>query len=152
MIDCQIREAPIRERCLEVRMAARNRSFTGGSFLGTLPKFTNALTCTYGQQFKGLAAMVTKRSDEFGFAVAHERRSPTCRGSATTILRWDMARLTSGLITRSAFPALQKPLAQSRVAIITTAAPFQPDKGDQGQARPTTQRRNSTRSIPATRQ
>ena len=30
------------------------------------------------------------------------------------------------------FTALNKPLAQSRVAIITTAAPHQPDKGDQG--------------------
>jgi glycine/betaine/sarcosine/D-proline reductase family selenoprotein B len=30
------------------------------------------------------------------------------------------------------FTALQKPLAQSRIAIVTTAAPYQPDKGDQG--------------------
>jgi glycine/betaine/sarcosine/D-proline reductase family selenoprotein B len=30
------------------------------------------------------------------------------------------------------FTPLGKPLAQSRVAIVTTAAPFQPDKGDQG--------------------
>jgi len=30
------------------------------------------------------------------------------------------------------FTALTKPLAQSRIAIVTTAAPFQPDKGDQG--------------------
>ena len=30
------------------------------------------------------------------------------------------------------FTRLKKPLAQSRVALITTAAPFQPDKGDQG--------------------
>jgi glycine/betaine/sarcosine/D-proline reductase family selenoprotein B len=30
------------------------------------------------------------------------------------------------------FTALKKPLALSRIAIITTAAPFQPDKGDQG--------------------
>ncbi len=30
------------------------------------------------------------------------------------------------------FTALEKPLADSRVALITTAAPFQPDKGDQG--------------------
>ncbi len=30
------------------------------------------------------------------------------------------------------FTALRKPLAQARVAIITTAAPFQPGKGDQG--------------------
>ena len=30
------------------------------------------------------------------------------------------------------FTRLKKPLAQSRVALITTAAPYQPDKGDQG--------------------
>jgi hypothetical protein len=30
------------------------------------------------------------------------------------------------------FQPLRKPLAQSRVAIVTTAAPFDPDKGDQG--------------------
>jgi glycine/betaine/sarcosine/D-proline reductase family selenoprotein B len=30
------------------------------------------------------------------------------------------------------FTSLRKPLSQSRVAIITTAAPYQPDKGDQG--------------------
>jgi hypothetical protein len=32
------------------------------------------------------------------------------------------------------FQPLQKPLAQSRVALITTAAPFDPSKGDQGPA------------------
>jgi glycine/betaine/sarcosine/D-proline reductase family selenoprotein B len=30
------------------------------------------------------------------------------------------------------FTPLKKPLSQSRVAIVTTAAPYQPDKGDQG--------------------
>jgi len=30
------------------------------------------------------------------------------------------------------FTPLAKPLAQSRLALITTAAPYQPDKGDQG--------------------
>ena len=34
------------------------------------------------------------------------------------------------------FHPLDKPLAQSRVAIITTAAPYQPDKGDQGPGAP----------------
>ena len=34
------------------------------------------------------------------------------------------------------FTPLQKPLAESRVALITTAAPFQPDKGDQGPGAP----------------
>lgn len=34
------------------------------------------------------------------------------------------------------FQPLRKPLAQSRVALITTAAPYQPDKGDQGPGAP----------------
>lgn len=34
------------------------------------------------------------------------------------------------------FTPLAKPLAQSRVAIITTTAPYQPDKGDQGPRAP----------------
>ena len=34
------------------------------------------------------------------------------------------------------FAPLKKPLAQSRIGLITTAAPFQPDKGDQGPGAP----------------
>jgi D-proline reductase (dithiol) PrdB len=34
------------------------------------------------------------------------------------------------------FTPLRKPLAQSRVTIVTTAAPYQPDKGDQGPGAP----------------
>ena len=34
------------------------------------------------------------------------------------------------------FQALGKPLAQCRVALVTTAAPYQPDKGDQGPGAP----------------
>src|SRR6202007_2495325 len=34
------------------------------------------------------------------------------------------------------FQPLKKPLSECRVALITTAAPFQPDKGDQGPGAP----------------
>ncbi len=34
------------------------------------------------------------------------------------------------------FAPLKKPLAESQVALITTAAPYQPDKGDQGPGAP----------------
>lgn len=34
------------------------------------------------------------------------------------------------------FRPLEKPLAQSRVSLVTTAAPYQPDKGDQGPGAP----------------
>ena len=38
--------------------------------------------------------------------------------------------------TAAPFTALKKPLAQSRVTLITTAAPYQPGKGDQGPGAP----------------
>jgi hypothetical protein len=34
------------------------------------------------------------------------------------------------------FAPLKKPLAESRIGLITTAAPYQPDKGDQGSGAP----------------
>lgn len=34
------------------------------------------------------------------------------------------------------FAPLKKPLSESRVALVTTAAPYQPDKGDQGPGAP----------------
>ena len=34
------------------------------------------------------------------------------------------------------FTPLKKPLSESRVALVTTAAPYQPDKGDQGPGAP----------------
>ena len=34
------------------------------------------------------------------------------------------------------FTPLRKPLAESRISLITTAAPYQPDKGDQGPGAP----------------
>ena len=49
------------------------------------------------------------------------------------------------------FHPLGKPLSDCRVALITTAAPYQPGKGDQGPERPTMRRPNSTPSIRATR-
>jgi hypothetical protein len=38
--------------------------------------------------------------------------------------------------THAPFQPLDKPLAECRVAVVTTAAPFQPDKGDQGPGAP----------------
>src|SRR5262249_32762054 len=48
------------------------------------------------------------------------------------------------------FQPLTKPLGACRVALITTAAPYQPGKGEQGPGRPTMRPRNSTRFIPGT--
>jgi hypothetical protein len=41
----------------------------------------------------------------------------------------------------------KKPLKDSTLALITTAAPYQPDKGDQGPGAPTTPAPSSTPSI-----
>ncbi len=61
----------------------------------------------------------------------------------TTPYRW--AHYTS-----APFQPLNKPLNQSRVAIITTAAPFDATKGDQGPARNTMAEPSSIRSMTAT--
>jgi hypothetical protein len=50
--------------------------------------------------------------------------------------------------TDAPFTPLRKPLKDSTLALITTAAPYQPDKGDQ--ARSTTPAPSSTASIRAT--
>ena len=50
------------------------------------------------------------------------------------------------------FRPLEKPLSRCRVALITTAAPYQPDKGDQGRVPPTMRQPNSTRFIRGTAQ
>ena len=48
-----------------------------------------------------------------------------------------MARRTNGRTTTDVpFQPLRKPLAECRVALVTTAAPYQPDKGDQGPGAP----------------
>ena len=50
---------------------------------------------------------------------------------------WATARPTRGRIMRMCpFRPLRKPLAQSRVALITTASPYQPGKGEQGPGAP----------------
>ena len=49
------------------------------------------------------------------------------------------------------FQPLGKPLAESVLALITTAAPYQPDKGAQGPGAAYNGRRSSTASIRATR-
>lgn len=75
-----------------------------------------------------------KALDELlGFAPDHDSPIPYMRRTReyyaaigyTTPYRW--AHYLS-----APFTPLRKPLAQSRVTIVTTAAPYQPDRGDQG--------------------
>jgi D-proline reductase (dithiol) PrdB len=76
-------------------------------------------------------------SDEFGFAVAHDAPIPYLQRTRDYYVglgygepyRW-------AHYAHVPFHRLGKPLAQARVAIITTAAPYQPDKGDQDPGAP----------------
>jgi len=81
--------------------------------------------------------MTSARGREFGFAAADDTPIPYLRR-----IRDYYAALGYGPpyqwahFTDAPFQPLTKPLAESRVAIITTAAPYRPDKGDQGPRAP----------------
>jgi len=76
---------------------------------------------------------MTQREDGFGFAPDEDVPIPYLQR-----IRDYYQALGYGAPYRWAhyaevpFQALAKPLAESRVALVTTAAPYQPDKGDQG--------------------
>ena len=77
--------------------------------------------------------MSASRDDEFGFAPDYDSPVPYMQRTReyytaigyTTPYRW-------AHYTEAPFQPLKKPLSQSRVTIITTAAPYDPTKGDQG--------------------
>src|SRR5215472_12788672 len=81
--------------------------------------------------------VTTDRDKEFGFASAHDAPIPYLQR-----IRSYYVGLGYGAPYEWAhyldvpFQALRKPLSNSRVALITTAARFQPDKGDQGPGAP----------------
>lgn len=81
--------------------------------------------------------MASERGREFGFAPAHDSPIPYLHRVRTYYealgygAPYEWAHYAS-----VPFHALGKPLAECRVAIITTAAPYQPDKGDQGPGAP----------------
>src|SRR5262245_48736955 len=81
--------------------------------------------------------MTASRSDEFGFAEPHDAPIPYLRRT-----REYYAGLGYGVpyefahYSQAPFHRLAKPLSQARVAIVTTAAPYQPGKGDQGPGAP----------------
>ena len=101
-----------------------------------LPANANAVTCV-PEEIGERASMTSERSSGFGFAVAHD--APIAYMQR---IRDYYAALGYGPPYEWAhyadvpFQPLAKPLAQCRVAIVTTAAPYQPDKGDQGPGAP----------------
>ena len=91
---------------------------------------------------------MSRLEEDLGFAAEHDAPIPYMRR-----IREYYLTLGYGPPYRWAhyaevpFQPLEKPLAESRVALITTAAPYQPGRGDQARERPTTPPPSSTRSI-----
>ena len=81
--------------------------------------------------------MANEQPQGFGFAAAHDTPIPYMQR-----IRDYYQALGYGApyawahYAHVPFQPLGKPLAQARVAIVTTAAPYQPDKGDQGPGAP----------------
>jgi hypothetical protein len=71
--------------------------------------------------------------DEMGFAAPHDTHVPYMQRTRTYYQALGYQRpYRWAQFTETPFTPLTKPLNQSRVAIVTTASPYQPDKGDQG--------------------
>ncbi len=81
--------------------------------------------------------MTSERNREFSFAPAHDAPIPYLQRIRDYYLTLGYgAPYEWAHHSDVPFQPLEKPLSQSRVAIITTAAPYQPDKGDQGPGAP----------------
>src|SRR5262245_48939372 len=81
--------------------------------------------------------MTSEHGHDFGFAPAHDAPIPYLQRIRDYYLALGYgAPYEWAHYTDAPFQPLRKSLSQSRVAIITTAAPYQPDKGDQGPGAP----------------
>ena len=81
--------------------------------------------------------MTSERGEGFGFAVAHDAPIPYMQRIRDYYVTLGYgAPYEWAHYAKVPFQPLKKPLAQSRVTIITTASPYQPDKGDQGPGAP----------------
>src|SRR6202008_2871988 len=87
--------------------------------------------------FSEVPAMMNERGREFGFAMPYDTPIPYLQR-----IRDYYQALGYGApyewahYSEVPFRPLAKPLSKSRVALVTTAAPYQPDKGDQGPTAP----------------
>lgn len=80
---------------------------------------------------------MTTPSDDFGFAPPHDAPIPYLQRIRTyyAALGYGAPYLWAHYAAVP-FQPLARPLAETRVALVTTAAPFQPDRGDQGPGAP----------------
>jgi hypothetical protein len=77
--------------------------------------------------------MADGQGDTFGFAPAHDQPIPYLQRVRTYYQALGYgAPYEWAHYAEVPFHRLNKPLAECRVTIVTTAAPYQPDKGDQG--------------------
>jgi len=81
--------------------------------------------------------MTIERGEGLGFAPAHDAPIPYMERIREYYLAlgYGTPYLWAHYVNVP-FQPLKKPLADSRIAIVTTAAPYQPDKGDQGPGAP----------------
>jgi len=81
--------------------------------------------------------MMSEGSEGFGFAAAHDAPIPYMQRIRDYYLALGFgAPYVWAHYRQVPFQPLEVPLARARVAVITTAAPYQPDKGDQGPGAP----------------
>jgi hypothetical protein len=81
--------------------------------------------------------MIDPPLSEFGFAAVHDTPIPYLERIRTYYEALGYgAPYAWAHYARVPFHPLEKPLSQCRLAIITTASPYQPDKGDQGPGAP----------------
>jgi D-proline reductase (dithiol) PrdB len=86
---------------------------------------------------RGFDHAMTGGGGEFGFAAAHHAPIPYLQRTRTYYEALGYgAPYAWAHYAEVPFHRLEKPLPECRLTIITTAAPFQPDKGDQGPGAP----------------
>ncbi len=81
--------------------------------------------------------MTTDRNNDFGFAPPHDAPIPYLQRIRDYYIGLGYgAPYQFAHYAQVPFLRLAKPLSEARIAIVTTAAPYQPDKGDQGPGAP----------------
>ena len=81
--------------------------------------------------------MSIERAREFGFAPPHDVPIPYLQRPRHLLPGAGIrCALRVGALRRVPFHPLARPLSRCRLALVTTAAPYQPDKGEQGPGAP----------------
>jgi D-proline reductase (dithiol) PrdB len=86
---------------------------------------------------EGAAAMTIESERRFGFAAEHDAPIPYRQRIREYYLALGYGKPYEWAhYSEVPFSPLRKPLSRCRVTLVTTAAPYQPDKGDQGPGAP----------------